>query len=126
MKLREALKKGLTDPYFWQLNIYKTYCLQSAKKLTLALLVKDWSNRIGMKDSIDEIEYIDVPIMPEPFIRDFVEGRVKLAMDMLHNGFPIPPCPEEETKWRCAGYCSVNSVCPQFAATCKEKGRERA
>lgn len=109
--------------YADQANIYKCYFKPLAERIVIEAMIKDWTP----SGEIYPIQDIDVPIASEEYIRKKTEAL--LAEHKLNEIDPsnIKPCSKEDVWWnsnprskncnvplRCAHYCDVSEVCPQY------------
>ena len=105
----------MTEDYFMQLNIYKTYGFPAANELRLYFFVQGWTRREEMKP----IEQVEGPIAPGAEVRLWVKTRLKRIMEAEANGKP-PECLTGDL-WmradgypmRCMEYCNARDHCPQ-------------
>lgn len=127
--MRSPVYDWAHDTWARQLNIYWVFGFPEARKLTVAAWVKDYSSRIAAKDGIQEIEYINIPFLPDT--ARFVAERIGLIEDIMAGHTECPPCEPDEINWgssptgRCEKYCAVASVCSQFAHCSRKVNKER-
>lgn len=115
LKIAAADGNWAGDEYFVQLNTYRAMWYPEVKSLRLVLLIKDKTWRSGLND----IEYVNVPLGDVENVRDFVKARVTTFMENDLHPEKVPPCGDKDT-WggrKCAGYCSVSGVCPQYRSS---------
>lgn len=113
---RKVKKSWDETSYHKQLNIYRVIGFPNCEHMKLLCLIKDHSEKMSLQDGINEIEAIDVPMIPDSaankMIVDLLTEHVTNEADCLS----VRPCLPEET-WmgrRCAGYCQVSDVCKQY------------
>ncbi len=110
-----------SEDYFVQLNVYRTLFFPEAERLKLLCVVMGWTNQDMIRDGVRKIEEIDVPMGDMEEVREWVVRRLALFMENEQDPSTIPPCTKADM-WvdkynnprRCAEYCAVNRVCPQY------------
>jgi hypothetical protein len=111
-----------------QLNIYRVYKYPEAKELYLEMHIKDYQRRLA-KEGVLPIMIIEVPILDDGYIKEYVKQAIECQLQLEKQKEPIQirPCTKEET-WngiRCKDYCEGRDFCVQYLSTKKSKRRKK-
>ncbi len=101
------VRDGITEEFAQQLNIY-AYILrkngEAVKKLQIVAILRDWSknqyNREGYPYPEHQIQILDVPIIDDKEVEEFISERVKLHQEAEKqvDSTKLVPCTKEE-RW---------------------------
>jgi len=113
-----------------QLNIYRLFKYPEAEHLVIVAMVKDHGRQIALKDGLRPIELIELPILNDKAVRDYVIYRVAENLRTEADPQKVRDCTEEEL-WlqkkdgmplRCTEYCPAgkSGLCLQGSQLIKE------
>lgn len=115
--LKRKLKDGwMGDDKFIQPNVYRAVWYPEIENLELVILSKDWTKWAAGKEGVEKLEVIPVPVGPADEVIDWVKIRLSAYLEVEKNGGVGVKCYPADT-WdgrRCAEYCQVNYLCPQY------------
>jgi hypothetical protein len=109
-----SLNYGIKDEWVKQLNVLRWLAELNGievKKLEIVAILRDWNKQHAKKYPLP-VQVLDVPMMGDDEIEDYVKERVLAHQAAEEN---LPECTGEET-WqgrRCKDYCPVRAVCQQ-------------
>ena len=104
-----------------QVNIYRRFRFPKCKRMNLVMLVKDYSRKLK-HDGVPPLITINVPFIQDSDLDTEVKIRLSDILDGESNWLDSRDCTDQE-RWkhwktgefvRCADYCLVAPVCPQF------------
>lgn len=101
----------------WQLNIYRVYQYPDAKEIKILCYIKDWKMNFPERYCVDQIEELQVPMIPDHLVREKVVSLLTEHVTTQKTCKPRP-CTEDEMwnrKVRCTNYCNVRDICKQFS-----------
>jgi len=110
------------DKEKWQLNIYRVFKWNEAKKMKLEVLVKDWNRGLKEREDVDPIMQFDVPFIEDKVVRETAKELCEIHLTNQDDPSKIRPCTKEELWFnkddiplRCTEYCGAGkNNCPQF------------
>lgn len=114
-EVQKLLEGNSDSKYPMQLNIYRAYGYPEAEKLFLEMNIKDYNQRVR-ETGVKPIERIQIPTMPIPKVKTFVEERIAELLYNEEHPDKIRDCNEDEL-WggiRCEQYCDGHEFCLQF------------
>ena len=114
------------NKYKDQLNIYRAYAHPEAERLVIEAVVKDWYEDMSIRDDVEQIEDIPVPMMTVEETKEMVLNKI-VTHELTRKTGVIPPCSMED-QWvnmnprsknygvpiRCKSFCPVNKFCQQY------------
>jgi hypothetical protein len=114
------------NKYKDQLNIYRAYAYPNAERLMVEAVIKDWTPDMAIRDGVEQIEDIEVPMEGVAETKEMVLNKI-VTHELTRKTGTIPPCSMDE-QWvnmnprsknygmpvRCKSFCPVSKVCQQY------------